>query len=119
MSYNDYVPLDGLGALPANSEMDAMLREQQLRGHQLEFQSTLEHRINNIEEKLDILAGILFQNRDILSGGIPNLHTEPIPVEKRTWEDRQKEMTENRRVLEESGADSLIPLETQQGMLKK
>ena len=119
MSYNDYVPLDGLGTLPPNTEMDAMLLQQQQKAHQLEFQSTLEHRIKNIEEKLDVLAGILFQNRDILLGGIPNLHTEPTPVKKRTWEDRQKEMEENRRSLAESGPDSFVPLDTQQGMLKK
>jgi hypothetical protein len=119
MSYNDYVPLDGLGTLPPNTEMDAMLLQQQQKAHQLEFQSTLEHRIKNIEEKLDVLAGILFQNRDILLGGIPNLHTEPTPVKKRTWEDRQKDLEEQRRAIEESGPDSFVPLDTQQGMLKK
>tara|TARA_R110000744_G_scaffold156247_2_gene271805 strand:+ start:505 stop:873 length:369 start_codon:yes stop_codon:yes gene_type:complete len=122
MSYNDYIPLDGAGALPANTEMDAMLQQQQLRGHQLEFQSTLEHRIKNIEEKLDALANILYQNREVLKVGmVPDLGAghKPPTVKKSSFEDKIKQKEEQDRQIAEQGIDSLIPLETQQGMLKK
>lgn len=120
MSYSDFIPLDGLGVLPQNEQMDAMLVQQQQRGHQLEFQRTLEHRIQEIESKLDMLATLLYQNREILKVGIvPDLGAghKPPPVKKDSFEDKLKQMEEQERQKREEGAGSLLPQETKDGLI--
>jgi len=117
MSYNDYVPFSSQTSLPSNDKMDQMLLQEQIKGHQRLFQSGLEHRINNIEAKLDMLATILFENRAILKGGmLPDLGAghKPPPVKNMSFEDKLKQKDEQDRQVAEQGVDSMIPIESRE-----
>jgi len=120
MSYSDYVPFSAAEDLPPPNEMDKMIMEEQRRGHQRAFQVGLEHRIENIESKLDMLANILFANREILQGGlIPDLGAghKPPPVKKSSFEDKLKQKEEQERQVKDQGTHSLLPQEAKDGLI--
>jgi|TARA_R110000824_G_scaffold253672_2_gene442659 hypothetical protein len=117
---NDYAPFSSSTDLPSNDMMDQMLIQEAQKRQQEYFGNTLEQRVIAIEAKLEMLANILYQNREILKAGmIPDLGAghKPPPIKKASFDDTLRKKDEQDRQVAEQGARSLIPIETKEGML--
>ena len=92
--FKEPVPYSGYDKLPPNYLMDPMLQHQQFQ--QQTISGAMENRrIAELETKLDAIAQLLYHNRHLFEGLVPDLAkpTEP-PKKMKTEVEIRKEMHE-------------------------
>ena len=94
MAFTEPVPLNSMDSLPSNEVLDAMMANQNMQATLLQG-SVTERRLMELENKLDAVLKLLYQNREIFEMGLmPNLSSEaPKPPEK-SQRDLEMELNE-------------------------